>query len=92
MIPKKDGMSKDPEKYRPISLIRCLGKMVERLIKKRLYDLLEKNNIIVKQKSGFRNEKGAAEILCSLLKSYCHLRTMGWQFCHWERCSELRCR
>ena len=37
MIPKKEGMSRDPEKYRPISLTSCLGKLVERLIKKRLY-------------------------------------------------------
>ena len=63
MIPKKDGMSKDPEKYRPISLTSCLGKLAERLIKKRLYGLLEANNIIVKQQSGFRNEKGAADNL-----------------------------
>jgi hypothetical protein len=33
MIPKKDGMCSDPEKFRPISLTGCLGKLVERLIK-----------------------------------------------------------
>ncbi len=32
MIPKKDGMCSDPEKFRPISLTSCLGKLVERLI------------------------------------------------------------
>jgi len=63
MIPKKEGMSRDPEKYRPISLTSCLGKLVERLIKKRLYGMLEANNVIVKQQSGFRNEKGAADNL-----------------------------
>ena len=51
------------EKYRPISLTSCLGKVVERLIKKRLYGLLEANNIVVKQQTGFRNEKVAVDNL-----------------------------
>ena len=46
MIPKKDGMSKDPEKYRPISLTSCLGKLIERLVRARLYSLLESQNFI----------------------------------------------
>ncbi len=32
MIPKKEGMSKDPDKYRPISLTSCLSKLTERLL------------------------------------------------------------
>lgn len=33
MIPKKESNSKDPKKYRPISLNSCLGKLVKLLIK-----------------------------------------------------------
>ena len=40
MIPKGEK-SNDPEKYRPISLTSCLGKLIERLFKKRLVEFLE---------------------------------------------------
>ena len=60
---EKDGMSKDPEKYRPISLTSCLGKLIERLIRARLYRLLESRNFISKQQSGFRSNKGAGDNL-----------------------------
>ncbi len=63
MIPKKDDMSKDPEKYRPISLTSCLGKLIERLVRARLYSLLEGQNLISKQQSGFRSNKGAGDNL-----------------------------
>ena len=45
MISKKDGMCSDPEKYRPISLKSCLGKLVERLVKTRLYSFIERSGI-----------------------------------------------
>ena len=63
MIPKKEGMSKDPDKYRPISLTSCLSKLTERLLKTRLYSFLEDNDILVKQQLGFRNDKGASDNL-----------------------------
>jgi len=63
MIPKHDGNSKDPEKYRPISLISCLGKLTERLIKTRLYKFIEDSKFLVKQQSGFRNNRGSADSL-----------------------------
>ncbi len=63
MIPKKDGMTKDPEKYRPISLTSCLSKLTERLLKDRLYSFLEDNDVLVKQQAGFRNNRGASDNL-----------------------------
>ena len=63
MIPKKDSKSKDPGDYRPISMTSCLGKMCERLVKKRLYKVLEQKNILVKQQCGFRNNRGASDNL-----------------------------
>ena len=62
MIPK-ENRSSDPDKYRPISLTSCLGKLVERLVKIRLNSFLEENDLIVKQQSGFRNGKGAEDNL-----------------------------
>jgi endonuclease/exonuclease/phosphatase family metal-dependent hydrolase len=63
MIPKKEGMSRDPEKYRPISLTSCLSKLTERLVKTRLCNFLESNDFFVMQQSGFRNNKGASDNL-----------------------------
>ncbi len=63
MIPKIDGMSSDPNEYKPISLTSSIEKLIERLIKFRLYSYLESNEIIVNQQSGFRNRKGAANNL-----------------------------
>ena len=49
--------------YRPISLTSCLGKLIERLVKNRLNFFMELWNIIVKQQSGFQNNKGTADNL-----------------------------
>jgi hypothetical protein len=50
MIPKKKANSSDPKDYRPISL----AKLAEKMIANKLKDFLSKNNIIIKQQSGFR--------------------------------------
>jgi len=63
MIPKSEVKSNDPEKYRPISLTSCLGKLTERLIKSRLYKLLEEGGILAKQQSRYKYNKGAADNL-----------------------------
>jgi exonuclease III len=61
MIPKKEGYSSDPNKYRPISLTSCIGKLTERIIKKRLISFLETNGLITKQQSGFRKNRSTQD-------------------------------
>ncbi len=39
--------------YRPISLISCIGKVMERIVFKHIYNHLHFNNLIYKQQSGF---------------------------------------
>ncbi len=63
MILKKERISRDPEKYRPISLTSCLSKFTERLVKARLYNFLESNDFFVMQQSGFGNNKDASDNL-----------------------------
>ena len=41
--------------YRPISLISNIGKLIEKIVHKRLYSFLEKNSLF-KQQYGFRNK------------------------------------
>ena len=62
MIPKK-GWSCFHTVYRPISLLSCIGKVVERVMKNRLYPFLESNKLIVKEQSGFRSKRGTADNL-----------------------------
>ena len=57
MIPKKSGLSNDPNEYRPISLTSCLCKLFERLLIKRTVDFLETNKILLNSQSGFRKHR-----------------------------------
>ena len=50
--PKKD--KQHPSSYRPISLLSCLGKLLEKIIKQRLMLELERRNILSQHQAGFR--------------------------------------
>ena len=63
MIPKKTLRSTDPSDNRPISLLSCISKVLERIVKTRLYKFLENFDVILKQQSGFRNNRGTADNL-----------------------------
>ncbi|CAF2084855.1 unnamed protein product [Rotaria magnacalcarata] len=55
MKPKKD--KQHPSSYRPISLLSCLGKLLEKIIKQRLMLELERRNILPEHQAGFRPGK-----------------------------------
>ena len=63
IILKKTANSCDPNEYRGISLLSCIGKLSERVIRNRLYFFLEKKKLIVDEQSGFRNKRGTADNL-----------------------------
>ena len=63
MIPKKTENSTDPNDYRGISLLSCLGKLAERVIKNRLYSFLESKKLIIDEQSGFRTNRGTSDNL-----------------------------
>nr|KAG5699230.1 hypothetical protein BaRGS_012751 [Batillaria attramentaria] len=63
---------KDPAKktsYRPISLLSCLGKTLERMINKRLMWHLESNNLITKEQTAFRKNRSTEDQLVYLAQS-----------------------
>ena len=49
----KKGDKDLPSNYRPISLISCLRKIMERVIFKHIYNFLWDNDIIYRSQSGF---------------------------------------
>jgi hypothetical protein len=50
--PKKD--KKQPSSYRPISLLSCIGKVLEKIIKQRMMKELNERNILPVHQAGFR--------------------------------------
>ncbi len=42
--------------YRPVSVLPCLSKILERIVHNRVYDFLCKNNILFKKQYGFRTD------------------------------------
>ena len=51
---KGKGKDNDPTNYRPISITSCLGKIMEKIIFKYLYNYLQEHEILTKYQSGFR--------------------------------------
>ena len=51
---KKGKPADQPQSYRPISLLSCIGKVGERMINKRLYWWLESSGLISQNQAGFR--------------------------------------
>ena len=66
MIPKADTDSKDPKNYRPISLLEVPGKILEKIVNKRLREFLETNNIISDKQHGFRKARGTDTALTNI--------------------------
>ena len=62
-IHKVGKSKKDPESYRPISLISCLGKLMERILNKRLIWYLESNNILAPSQTGYRSHRSTEDQL-----------------------------
>ena len=72
LIPKANSDSKDPKNYRPISLLEVPGKILEKIVNKRLRDFLERNNIITDKQHGFRTSRGTDTALTVIHESIAH--------------------
>ena len=61
--------------FRPISLLSCIGKVVERLIQERLVYLLESRNLLHPSQAGFRKNRSTEEQVAAV----CQLTDDGFQ-------------
>ena len=62
----KKGDTSLPSNYRPISLISCVGKVMERIIYKHVYNHLIQNKLIYQYQSGFLPKHSSVHQLIEL--------------------------
>jgi len=57
--------------YRPVTLLSCVGKVLEKIIAARIRHWVEQNNLIAVSQSGFRQGKSATDQIVHLVQ-YIH--------------------
>ena len=53
-IYKRKGTASDPQNYRPVSLLCCLSKILEKIVFKHIYNHLTENSLLSDKQSGYR--------------------------------------
>ena len=64
----KEGSPSDPSNYRPIAILPCMGKLLERIAHTQLYSYIEKHNVLNKCQAGFRRGYSTGTCLVDLLE------------------------
>ena len=65
-VPKPNKVATEISGYRPISLLSCLGKILEKIIAKRLSWIIKKRNLISQNQVAFQSKKGTMDVLLHL--------------------------
>ncbi|CAG4937950.1 unnamed protein product [Colias eurytheme] len=65
-LPKIDN-PQDLKDLRPISILPCLSKVLEKIVHKQLMDYIEKENILPDRQSGFRKRKGTTTAVTDVM-------------------------
>ena len=63
----KEGDRSDPSNYRPISVLPCVGKIMERVIHTQLYEYCMSRHILSQSQSGFRKGHSTTSCLIDFL-------------------------
>ena len=67
VIPKfKKGEKRNPENYRPISLLSSISKIFEKLLQSGMIKFCEKNSIISGNQYGFRSNRSCIDAIVSI--------------------------
>ena len=82
---KGKGNENDPSNYRPISITSCIGKILEKIIFKYLYNYLQENEILTKYQSGFRPKDSTVnqllEIYHTIIENLDNEKDIKFIFC-----------
>ena len=62
----KKGDKKNPENYRPISLLSSLSKVFEKLLFERMVNFCEKNKLLTSAQFGFRSKRSCADAILTV--------------------------
>ena len=65
-IYKNMGSNSNPENYRPITLLSCMGKLFTSVINSRLQDFANDYNILEENQTGFRKNYSTIDNIFSL--------------------------
>ena len=68
----KAGGNSDISNYRPISILPCFSKSLERLMYNRLYKYLKENNILYEKQFGFQSGYSTNDAIVQLVDKICH--------------------
>ena len=68
-ILKKGKPKSNPRSYRPISLLSCMGKLMERMINSRLMSHLETKGLLTNSQTGYRKRRNTEDQLAFLSQS-----------------------
>ena len=63
----KAGEKNDPGNYRPISVLPCFSKILEKIMYNRLYDYLTEHKILYKKQFGFQQKHSTEHALLELI-------------------------
>ena len=69
LIPKPNKDPKNPNNYRPITLLEVPAKILERIINNRFIRYCEENNIFPNNQYGFRKRRGIDLAICALYET-----------------------
>lgn len=65
-IPKPDKDRNNADSYRPITLLNCIGKILEKMVNRRLITLLESQGLLDNRQFAFRPNKSTDDYLTEL--------------------------
>lgn len=79
ILPKPGKPLTEPASYRPISLLKSLSKIIEKIILQRLTKQLQENNILPHEQHGFRPQHGTQHQLARISNAI--IRGYNWNKC-----------
>ena len=68
---KKKNDPSDPANYRPISLLSSIGKVLEKLVHKYVFNFFRNNNVITTLQSGFVPGDSTVNQLVDIYNTFC---------------------